>query len=152
MRFWRIAQRKYALDKLCAGAQRFGGRWNPVGMPALYCGTTIAICSLEKFVHVGSGPIPPLVLVAVDLPDAAPIEHIAPADLPPGWDDVPTSASAQAFGGHWLATGQALGLVVPSAILPEESNVILNPAHPTYAQVKLTVVRPFSFDQRMFKS
>lgn len=152
MRFWRIAQKRYALDKLCAGAARFGGRWNPLGMPALYCGTTLAICSLEKFVHIGSGPIPPLVLVAVDVPDEAPLHNVGVHELPPGWDAMPTSAAAQAFGGRWLAAGEALGLSVPSVILPEERNVILNPYHPAYAAVMLNIVRPFTFDQRMFKA
>jgi RES domain-containing protein len=152
MRLWRISHRNFALDRTCAGAALYGGRWNPVGTPALYCGTSIALCALEKFVHVGTAPLPPLVLVAVDLPDDA--ATLAPAldALPPGWDAMPTSAGAQAFGRAWLDAGDALALRVPSAILPEESNVIVNPRHPAYARVDMTVIRPFSFDGRMFKT
>ena len=151
MRVWRIAQRKYALDRLCAGSALYGGRWNPVGLPALYCGASIAICALEKFVHVGSAPLPPLVLVAVDLPDQGKIFSPTASKLPPGWDELPTSASAQSLGREWLELGDALAMRVPSAVLLEESNVILNPRHPDFEHVVLTVVRPFSFDQRMFK-
>jgi RES domain-containing protein len=151
MRVWRIAQRKYALDRLCAGAALYGGRWNPVGLPALYCGASIAICALEKFVHVGQAPLPPLMLVAVDIPDRSGVFTPAANALPPGWDELPTSASAQALGREWLERGETLAMRVPSAILPEENNVILNPRHPEFAQVALSVVRPFSFDQRMFK-
>jgi RES domain-containing protein len=151
MKLWRIAQRKYALDRLCAGSALYGGRWNPVGLPAFYCGASIAICALEKFVHVGQAPLPPLVLVAVDIPDES--EFFAPAvdQLPPGWDTLPTSAVAQDLGRKWLERGTALAMHVPSAVLPEENNVILNPRHPQFLDVELTVVRPFSFDQRMFK-
>lgn len=151
MRLWRIAQRKYALDKLCAGAAQYGGRWNRVGMPALYCGTSIAICCLEKFVHVGAAALPPLVLVAIDLPDDTAWFGPGVDELPPGWDAMPTSGAAQAFGGDWLARGGELAMKVPSAIVAEEANVILNPHHRDYARVQLSVLRPFTFDERLFK-
>jgi RES domain-containing protein len=150
VRLWRIAQRKYALDRVCAGSALYGGRWNPVGMLALYCGASIAICALEKFVHVGHAALPPLVLVSVDLPDGCDIFVPEGSDLPPGWDELPTSASAQALGRDWLERGETLAMRVPSVILPEENNVIVNPLHPDYAKVELTVVRPFTFDQRMY--
>jgi RES domain-containing protein len=151
MRLWRIAQRKYALDRLCAGSALYGGRWNPVGLPALYCGASIAICALEKFVHVGQAPLPPLVLVAVDIPDESDIFAPSVDELPPGWDMLPTSVAAQNLGRQWLERGTALAMRVPSAVLPEETNVILNPHHPQFLDVNLAIVRPFSFDQRMFK-
>lgn len=151
MRLWRIAQRRYALDTLCLGAAQYGGRWNPIGVPALYCGTSVAICSLEKFVHVDTALSPPMVLVAVDIPDGTHLYEPEPATLPAGWDALPISQAAQSFGGAWLAKGGELGMKVPSAIVPEESNVILNPRHPDYAAISLTVARPFTFDDRMFK-
>lgn len=151
MRLWRIAQRKYALDRLCAGSALYGGRWNPVGVPALYCGASIAICALEKFVHVGQAVLPPLVLVAVDLPDDCDIFAPTTNDLPVRWDELPTSASAQALGRTWLEGGQTLAMRVPSVVLPEENNVIVNPLHQGYAQVQLTLIRPFTFDRRMYK-
>jgi RES domain-containing protein len=151
MRLWRITQRKYALDRLCAGSALYGGRWNPVGLPALYCGASIAICALEKFVHVGQAPLPPLVLVAVELPDQSDIFSPTTNELPPGWEELPTSTSAQTLGRQWLERGEPLAMRVPSAVLPEESNVIVNPRHPDFERVQLTVIRPFSFDQRMFK-
>ena len=120
-------------------------------MPALYCGTSIAITALEKFVHIGSAPLPPLVLVAVDIPDEASIYEPDPSALPAQWDALPTSASAQAFGAAWLTSNAELALKIPSAILPEEPNVVVNPRHPDYPAVKLTVIRPFTFDRRMGK-
>ncbi len=151
MRLWRISQRKHALDKRCAGAAQFGGRWNPTGAPALYCATSIALCGLEKFVDVGAAPFPPLVLVAVDIPDGSALYKPTIAGLPLGWDAMPTSAAAASFGGAWLASGKQLGMIVPSALVPEEGNVIINTRHPDYAHVELTVVRPFTFDGRMVK-
>lgn len=151
MRLWRIAQRKFALDRACAGAALYRGRWNPVGLPALYCAGSISLCALEKFVHLGSPPLPPLVLVAVDIPDAAGVFSPLPADLPPGWDDLPTSTAAQLLGRDWLTRRETLAMRIPSVLLPEESNLVVNPLHPDYLQISMTVVRPFTFDGRMFK-
>ncbi|MDL2354482.1 MAG: RES family NAD+ phosphorylase [Pseudomonadota bacterium] len=151
MRLWRIAQPKYALDKLCAGTARYGGRWNPVGIPALYCGSSISLCSLEKFVNIGATPFPPLVLVAVDIPDDSALYSPTVAELPIGWNTMPTSAAAQKFGGAWLSRASELGMIVPSAIVPEETNMVINTRHPGYMDVALTLVRSFTFDGRMFK-
>lgn len=151
MRLWRISQRKFALDSLCADTAQFGGRWNPIGMPALYCGTSIAICTLEKFVHVGASALPPLVVVAVDIPDNISLYTPTIDELPTGWNALPTSSAAQKFGASWLSTGRELGMSVPSAIITEEKNMVINPRHPDYVHVEFTVVRLFAFDGRMFK-
>lgn len=151
MRLWRISQRKSAVDRSCIDTAQFGGRWNPIGIPALYCGTSIAICTLEKFVHVGAAPMPPLVLVAVDIPDDSTVYAPAIDELPIGWNAMPTSKAAQEFGRVWLAKGAELGMSVLSVIVPEERNMVINPRHSDYRNVELTVVRPFAFDGRMFK-
>lgn len=122
-----------------------------VGMPALYCGTSIAICILEKFVHLSRAALPPLALVAVDVPDHHRLYEPAIAALPAGWDDLPTSGTAQVFGGAWLTLRANLAMKVPSAIVNEETNVIINPLHPDYGDVELSIIRPFTFDSRMFK-
>lgn len=120
-------------------------------MPALYCGASVGICALKKFVHLGPAPQPPLVLVAIDVPDACACFAPGVADLPQGWDAMPASASAQAFGGRWLAAASELYMKVPSVIVPEATNIVINPRHTDYRQLVLTVIRPFSFDARMFK-
>lgn len=150
MRLWRITTKKWALDKLCDGARLYGGRWNPSGHPVLYAGSTIEICALEKFVHLAGALHPPLVLVAIDVPDAMVIQP-ALTDLPIGWADLPASGGAQEFGRRWLQSNTELVMLVPSAIIPESSNALINPTHPAYAGVQLNIVRDFTFDARMFK-
>jgi RES domain-containing protein len=150
LRLWRITTRKWALDRLCDGARLYGGRWNPSGYPVMVAGSTIEICALEKFVHLAGAGHPPLVLVAIDVPDA-PITQPALADLPEGWADLPASGEAQEFGRRWLQSNNDLVMLVPSAIIPESSNALINPAHPAYAKVQLAIVRDFTFDARMFK-
>lgn len=153
MRAWRIASRKWALDTLCEGARIHGGRWNPPGYPAMVTGTTIELCALEKFVHLAGLNPPPLVLVAIDVPDDERlITRVNPSDLPVGWADLPTSAGAQEYGRAWLEAAGQLMLLVPSAIIPEALNRVINPAHPAYKKIRLQIVREFDFDVRMWKN
>lgn len=151
MRFWRITTARWALDRKCEGARSEGGRWNPVGTAALYAGTTPVICALEKFVHLDGMAHPPLKLVAVDVPDRDGLVY-APdlRDLPDNWAELPVAPASQEFGGNWLNEVRQLVMLVPSAVMPEAQNAVINPLHPAYAEVSLTVIRDFSFDARMF--
>jgi RES domain-containing protein len=151
MRFWRLSHPGVALDRMCAGTARYGGRWNPIGVPALYASASIGLCALEKFVHIGPAPAPQLMLVAVDVPNHTSFFRPAENQLPSGWANLPASAAAQLFGAAWLSGKTELGMFVPSVLVPEESNLVINPGHTDFSRVTLTVIRPFSFDLRMFK-
>ena len=147
---WRIARRPYALDRLGIGARNTGGRWNSVGTAVIYTGRTIAVAALETFVHVASVVPPDLVLVRVTLPDRHAAETAAPRDLPAGWDAVPPGPASMHFGTRWAREHRSLVLYVPSALVPEEQNGVLNPDHPEFAGVTMTIARPFHYDRRMF--
>lgn len=151
MRVWRIASPRHALERTCRGAAMFGGRWNPIGIAMLYSAGSVGLAALEKFVHLESAPWPPLVLVAIDIPDSSVVIRPALEELPVGWDAMPTSGVAQAFGAAWINGGSSLAMEVPSVLMPEEHNVLFNPNHADYAKVKMSVVRPFNFDKRMLK-
>ncbi|WP_167079899.1 RES family NAD+ phosphorylase [Massilia aquatica] len=134
--------------------RRSGSVWRPLECDrhaSALCATSVALCVVEKFVHVERTPLPPLALVAVDVPDHHTVYEPGITALPAGWDDLPTSGTAQVFGGAWLASRASLAMKVPSAIVKEECNVIINPLHPDYGDVQLSVIRPFTFDSRMFK-
>ncbi len=144
MIFWRITTEKWALDKLCEGARSNGGRWNPIGVPAMYAGTNVEICALEKFVHLAATACPPLKLVSIEVPDDGNTITRAPlTSLPKDWAELPSSANAQEFGRKWLISAAQLVLIVPSAIVPEATNAVINPLHPAYKDVKLRIVRDF---------
>jgi RES domain-containing protein len=151
VRLWRIAARQWALDTLCEGTRAYGGRWNPAGLPAMYAGTTIEICALGKFVHLAGIAPPALVLVSIDAPDD-PELLLEPSmsALPRDWAELPAPASTQAFGRNWLMSAQQLVLLLPSAIIPEARTAMINPLHPRYREIRLKIVRDFSFDARMW--
>jgi RES domain-containing protein len=150
MRCWRIAIEEAALDRSCEGAKKSGGHWHEPGIPALYAAETVELAVLEKFVHC-QGEEDGLVLVAIDLPDDPALGlHVAHAALPEGWDQLPSSDAAAQFGTEFLRAGRHLYMRVPSTIVQEGGNLVINPLHPAYADVTLEISRSFSFDPRMF--
>jgi len=152
MRTWRIAVEKAALDRECKGARAAGGHWHSEGQPALYAAMTVELAVLEKFVHTEEIDEARLVLVAVDLPDDPALGlDVRVEDLPAGWDDLDDGGSATAFGTAFLKKRDYLYMRVPSVIVGEGVNVVINPAHHAYEEVQLSIARSFAFDPRMFK-
>jgi RES domain-containing protein len=149
---WRIARRPYAVDRLGTGARDAGGRWNAIGTAVIYTGRTIEIAALERLVHI-AGVVPPdLVLVRVELPERYTSETPAVATLPPDWNAVRPGPASMHFGSEWARSHRSLVLFVPSAIIPEATNGIVNPNHPEFARVRMKIDRDFHYDQRIFEA
>lgn len=147
---WRIAKRGHALDRSGYGASIRGQRWNSAGIPAIYAGLTLEIAALEKLVHTASILPPDLVVVRLTLPDDEALYAKPDADsLPQGWSALPGSPASAAYGDAFLLAGARLGLIVPSAVIPEARNVVINPGHPAMLRVAMETVRDFSFDPRL---
>jgi len=150
MQAWRIAKQAHALDRQGTGARLSGGRWNSPGIPAIYAGLSPEISAMEKLVHTGDMLPGDLVLSVIELPDDHRLYlRYSVEALPAGWDALPSSTAAMAIGDKFLFDGAHLGLVVPSAVMPEAFNVVLNPNHPAFSAVTITVVRVFEFDSRL---
>jgi RES domain-containing protein len=150
MQAWRIAKRAFALDRQGTGARLSGGRWNSPGVPAVYAGLTPEIAAMEKLVHTGDILPQDLVLSRLDLPDDGELyQRYAATDLPAGWDALPSSMSALQLGDRFLLEAMHLGLIVPSAVMPEAFNIVLNPSHPAFETVVINIIRPFEFDSRL---
>jgi RES domain-containing protein len=149
VRLWRIARRAYqALDG--EGARLFGGRWNSEGVPVVYTSSTLSLAALEYLVHVQIEDVPDdLVSLEIDVPDDVQVDGIAAFDLPDDWNQVEDHPACTDLGDAWSAEAEALALRVPSAIIPHESNVLLNPRHPDMARVSIIAVREFAFDPRL---
>lgn len=154
---WRIATdtRDYeAHDLTGAGAKITGGRWNEAGVAMVYAAQNRALACLETFVHLNAGGLPlNRYLVAIDIPDdiwkAARIA--TPQDLGIGWDAQPAGRVSVAFGNKWALSRPTALLIVPSAIVPEESNILINPAHPDSIHITARKLRKWLYDPRMMK-
>lgn len=149
MRAYRICRVAYrALDG--EGARLYGGRWNTPGRPVVYTATTLALAALEYLVHVDVADVPTdLVALTLDVPDDVDVETVDPATLPEGWQQVTEPMVCTAIGDAWLRTGRSLALRVPSAPVPEESNLLLDPRHPDASRVRVVAERAFFFDPRL---
>ena len=140
MRAWRRCRAAFT-DLSGDGARLYGGRWNTPGRPLVYMAETAALALLEVRVHLDV-PLDLLVgdhvLVEIDLVE---LEIETVAELPSG----PT-----AFGDAWLAEARTPVLRVPSVIVPESANLLLNPRHPAAAAASVAGTRPFHFDPRLW--
>jgi RES domain-containing protein len=149
---WRICQRRYADHPLEGeGARRYGGRWSYPGTQVVYTAGSLALAALEVLVHVDHDLAPTdLVMIAIEVPRGIRTETIPQADLPPHWRITPAPDHLQRLGTAWIQRGTSALLQVPSAVIPEESNYLINPAHPACRRLKVGSPRPFTFDPRLF--
>jgi RES domain-containing protein len=148
---WRLDRAKWtAISFSGKGAAAAGGRWNPAGLHVVYASEHLATASLEKFVHLPK-PIPrsmTFVQFALEFNGIA-IERPLLNALPRNWRTEPVSAESQELGAAWYERGRTAVLAVPSAIIPEEINFVLNPAHPDFAKISISKPAPFAFDPRL---
>lgn len=149
MRIYRLGSSRYARVLDGAGASRYPGRWNSLGTHMIYCGGNPATCLAEQLVRLHEPP-DDYVLTTLDVPDIAPVWEPNPNELPQGWDQLEYSPAIRAFGDAFVQAGEYLVLKVPSAVIPAESNFLLNPRHSLMPRVSIVSVAPFTFDPRLF--
>lgn len=154
MSVWRIAVEApaYAANDLSGtGAKMTGGRWNSKGTPVLYCATNIALATLETVLYLRSGSLPfNRYLVRIDIPDTVWTTRTRLDPPPAGWDAVPAGLSSTLAGDRWAASNTSALLEVPSVIVPDEQNILINPHHPDAAGIRTTTLRCWLFDPRFF--
>jgi RES domain-containing protein len=152
MKVWRICRNAYAAEAFSGeGARRFGGRWNSRGVPMVYCSSSLALAAIELFVHLEPNLQPDdLVSIAAELPAGEPGRRLELDELPSEWwsDDY---GPLRELGDAWIREKTSLAMMVPSAPLHEEWNVLLNPLHPAVKELRIEAPRPFHFDARMFR-
>jgi RES domain-containing protein len=146
--FYRIVQAQWTGSAMTGeGARLFGGRWNPPGIPAVYLADSRALAALEIIVNAPREVLPlAWRIFEVKVPDEL-IETVKTDDLPPDWRALPSSPGARLHGERWLKSG-ALGFKLPSAVIPEEFTLLLNPLHPDAAKLRVSGPDEFRFDPR----
>jgi RES domain-containing protein len=146
---WRIVKEKHATTAFDGqGAWLFGGRWNSRGTRIVYTSGTLALAALESLVHLN----PPVAFKYVAIPlefDEALLETITIAGLPTNWTEEPPPPATMKLGDLWIKQARSAVLELPSAVIPAESNYLLNPAHPDFKKIAIGKPVPFSFDQRL---
>jgi RES domain-containing protein len=153
MILYRITQEQYANDLSGRGAEIHGGRWNSPGRRVVYCSTTASLALLETLAWtqlallLKSG----FVLNTIRC-DSESIRDISTALLSGGWMSTAAYPETQRIGDAWLEENATLMLRVPSAVLPLESNILLNPRHPEMAHVHVADQYDLVLDPRLLGS
>lgn len=146
---WRIDKARWAKTSFDGhGAAREGGRWNSPGTRVIYCSQHLAMAAQEKYLHLPK-PVPvamAFVKFRIDF-GAVKVETLKAA--PPGWQEFPPPPATQEIGDEWIASLRTAVLAVPSTIIPEETNFLLNPAHPDFVKIVLGSPVPFYFEPRI---
>ncbi|GAB1857287.1 RES family NAD+ phosphorylase [Flavobacteriaceae bacterium MHTCC 0001] len=152
MKIYRIAKANYIADLSGEGARLYGGRWNKAGHSVLYFSSSLALSVLELLVHLDYKFINKnFRYVEVNLPDNLIIPKVETKVLSTDWRESPPPAFTQNYGTDWLTSRKSLVLSVPSAVLPSEHNILLNPSHKDFKLVKVTKSAVLDLDTRVFK-
>ena len=135
---WRLVKEKYADSAFSGeGARRGGGRFNSPGRPVVYTSESLALAELEILVHLPTSRLlDSYVAFRAHLPDGA-VRALDRARLPSNWRESPVPRSVQAVGDAWLKSEPSLALRVPSAVVPAEDNVLINPEHSRFEEVTI---------------
>jgi RES domain-containing protein len=148
---YRMAIAAYQRDLSGEGSKVYGGRWNSPGFAAIYTAENISLSVLEILVAADKYNIPPdYYLLKLDIPDDLQIKKITASKLKDRWND--DAGYTQFIGSNFLNSGKEPILKVPSVIVREENNYLLNPAHPDFKRIKITSADPFELDIRLFKN
>ncbi len=149
MIIYRISDKKYSDIFDGMGAKIYGGRWNSPGFFAIYTAHYISLAALETLVRVKFTEIPEsLVLIKVSIPDKVVIKSTDNMKLKSDWKkDINYT---RFIGDSFLKENSGAVLQIPSAVIEEESNFLINPRHKDFVSVKVVSSEPFHFDKRLF--
>jgi len=151
MLLYRIVKTAYA-DLSGNGARLYGGRWNSEGKPMVYLASSRSLAVLEALAHLSPTNIPDdYCMLIVEVPDNA-ATSLDIKILPEHWNEYPEQNILKQIGNRFLLEKQQLLLKVPSAIVNEEYNYLLNPLHPDANKAKIVNKQPFKFDARLSPS
>lgn len=150
MKAYRLVGTRFSDGLSSEGARLNGGRWNSKEVPVLYCATSESLAMLELRVHAPHPYPRDRLRFVIEVPDDA-IQEAPVTALPLGWNTLPPSPVSKRFGDAWVAAGSSLGLLVPSVIASEERNLLLNPAHARFREVRVVKKSRVSMDMRLYE-
>jgi RES domain-containing protein len=152
MLVYRIAKRKYINDLSGEGARLYGGRWNKRGTGILYTSENRSLATVEYLVHLPMTLIPrDLCIAGIEVPAAFSCHTIEGKDLPDNWATYPAPLRLSEIIENILRDGTILCVKIPSAVVEGEHNILINPRHSDFHEVRIQEIRDFHIDERLLK-
>ncbi len=150
IRAWRLIKTEHADDAFTGeGARRGGGRWNSKGVRVVYTAGSLSLATLEVMVHTHFySALKYYVCIPIDF-DPSLSQSITIEDLPDNWKADPIPQSVKKVGDRWIQNQETVILKVPSAIIPVETNYLINPSHLDFEKVVIHSPQKFTFDPRL---
>lgn len=148
---FRLSKSKYSKDLSGKGAEISGGRWNSKGVALLYTSQSRALCTTEIAVHTPLGNIPiNYEIISIEIPDKIKIKELDIRLLPLDWKSFPHPHSTQEIGDNFVKNKKFLVLKTPSVVVQGEFNYLINPNHKDFIKLKIKLIEPFEFNERLF--
>jgi RES domain-containing protein len=146
---YRVGKTKHSKDLSGEGARLFGGRWNHQLVPCIYVSATRALALLEYSVNVDIEGMPHLLsIISLEIPEKL-IKELKTGELPADWKTIPAPSSTKNIGTQFLKALSSPILKVPSVIIEEEFNYVLNPLHKDSSRFKIIDIKEIKFDVRI---
>lgn len=146
---YRISKCMYIDDLKGTGAAAYAGRWHSKGTYILYTASSPSLALLESVVHMAGIPLVDYCMICLEIPDDN-IVKTNIKDLPNNWYFNPAPGALGMIGDNFIKQNEHLALEVPSVIMPEETNLLLNPNHADFSKVKIIYRRNIPIDTRFF--
>ena len=146
---YRVGRTKFSKDLLGEGARLHGGRWNHIFTPCIYTSESRALAVLEYTVNVNINDIPrSLSITTFEIPDVG-IQELTIAYLPGNWKEFPAPASTKDLGTSFLSLAASPIIKIPSAVITQEFNYILNPKNADSKYFRILQIEDFIYDVRI---
>lgn len=150
MFLYRISNCLHAKDISGTGARLFGGRWNSIGVPLHYMAASRALAALEVLANKNSMTHSKTLCLTVFDIESDLVKSLNITDLPKDWKDCPSPSSLAQIGDEFVKQNDFLLLKVPSVLIEDEFNFLMNVNHTLAKKINILEVKPFSFDDRLF--
>lgn len=151
---WRVLKAKHGQTAFTGeGARIYGGRWNPPGYPVVYTAESLSLATLEILVHLQKVELLHQRFVNIPVTFDEALVFVLPREkLPEDWNRLPPPETTQRIGVEWIIQARFPILRVPSTIIPEEHNFLLNPIHPDFPFIHIGEARRFELDPRLIET
>jgi RES domain-containing protein len=152
MEAYRLSRERYASTLSGKGAAMKGARWNSIGVEMIYTAGNRSLAMAEVAVHFTLATLPSdYMMITIFIPDNISLLKLNISDLPADWNTFPHPITTQTIGDKFVADNKFCVLQIPSVVTQGDYNLLINPNHSDFANIKIITVEKFPFDKRIFK-